>query len=438
MKYLENLFYYTVVIVAGLSIPIFFTYLDMWELQIDPTFSNMVDMLKSQNIYQFSIVFFPGMFTVVTILIQQIRIKSKQVQEEFEYLKVLLNATPDAILFLNEEREIIFQNNQFKLLFSDVNAILEESSVYDFLNQVEYIQKEVNVHSHISKSHPFLMSFKLTKFKNRKNYFISFKDLKSLKDKEKIIEDQKHQMIEKNKLASLGEMAAGIAHEINNPLTVINSNNTMLTKLIDKNKLEANRVEKLIVKTKDQIKRITTIITTLRNLSRGLANDEMESFSLDQVVKESIILAKIRDKTNTIVYKFNETQAVVFGHRGQIIQVIINLLNNAIDAINTEQSPWIKIEINQKGDDKVELFITDSGNGIPSDVAEKIFLPMYTTKDIGKGTGLGLSLSRNFMTQNHGTLEYILKDGHTSFKLSLNSKARQEVLTADETDQKAA
>ena len=418
MRIFNRVLNYLLAFTLGLSIPVFFAYLDMWELEIDTNLSNLFDMLKSQNIYQFSALFFPIIFIFVSELVQQVKAKNILLIEEFEYLKVLLNATPDAIIFLNEDQEIIFQNNQFKLLFNRFDNVIENTNLSDFFNQVEYIQKEVTLDSNISKDHSFLMSFKLAKFKNRKNYFISFKDLKNLKDKEKIIEEQTHQMIEKNKLASLGEMAAGIAHEVNNPLTVIHSNNTIIQKLISRDKFDIVKIDKLTSKTREQIERITAIITSLRNLSRGLANEENENFSIDQVLDESIRLAKIRDKSKKIIFQFNNKPFTAYGNRGQIVQVILNLLNNAIDAIETLEDPWITLEL--KDNDKyVDLYITDSGEGIPKEVADKIFIPMYTTKDVGKGTGLGLSLSRTFIEQNKGSLDYITKQNNTCFKISL-------------------
>ena len=424
MEILLRIFKYFVAIAMGVAIPIFFSYLDMWELEIETNLSNLVDMLKSQNLYLFSAVFFPLVFVFITELVIQVRAKSKMLQEEFEYLKVLLNATPDAIIFLNEDQEIIFQNNQFKLLFNDFKKIINSSHLDEFFNQVEYIQKEVTLESNIDSSHTFLMSFKLTKYNNRKNFFVSFKDLKNLKDKEKIIEEQKHQMIEKNKLASLGEMAAGIAHEVNNPLTVIHSNNTLINKLMSKSNPDPSKIEKLTVKTREQIERITSIITSLRNLSRGLANEDFEDFSIDQVIGEAISLAKMRDKGKRIIFQFNNQSFKTYGNRGQIVQVILNLLNNAIDAIETTDEPWITMELKEQGE-MVDLYITDSGNGIPEDVLNKIFIPMYTTKEVGKGTGLGLSLSRNFIEDNGGTLDYIINDGHTCFKISLQKAKNQ-------------
>ena len=226
-------------------------------------------------------------------------------------------------------------------------------------------------------------------------------------------------------------MAAGIAHEINNPLTVINSNNSLIKRIISKDNIDVSKLELLTEKTKAQIERITSIITSLRNLSRGLANDDNEVFALDQVIMETIDLAKMRDKGKKIIIQFNNLNINCFANRGQIVQVVLNLLNNAIDAIEETKDPWISIEIKEEESKKVSLYITDSGKGIPEDVAGKIFIPMYTTKEVGKGTGLGLSLSKTFISQNNGSLEYINNQGNTCFRITLpksenNSAQRPE------------
>lgn len=410
----------------GLLIPVFFAYLDMWELEIETSLRNTIDMVRSQNIYLFSAGFFPFIFITVGHLILKVQEKNKMLTADFEYLKVVLNATPDAIVFLNEEKEIVFQNNQFRLLFNNFQEILERTHFNEFFDQVEYIQKEVIIDSNIAREHPFLMSFKLTKYKDRKNFFVSFKDLKNLKDKEKIIEDQKHQMIEKNKLASLGEMAAGIAHEINNPLTVIHSNNTIINTLFHKGRAKPEQIDKLTEKTKNQINRITNIITSLRNLSRGMANEDLENFSIHQVLEEALQLAKIRNKKGNIDFIYESNNISTFANRGQIVQVILNLINNAIDAIEQEATPWIKVTSFEK-ESHIEILITDSGKGIHEKDLAKIFFPMYTTKEVGKGTGLGLSLSRTFVEQNGGTLTYVSGKGNTCFKITLPKQVPKSI-----------
>ena len=404
--------------ILGLGIPVFFSLLDIWELELEMTFSNLIDVLKSQNIYIFSFIFFPIVFIIITQLILKVRLNQAELEQEFNYLKVILNSSPDAIIFLDENQKPVFQNNQFRLLFNDLNMVLNSNNLRQFFKQVEFLQKEINIDSNLSLNHPFLMNFKLAKYKGRQNYFISLKDLKKLKDKEHIIESQKHQMIENNKLAALGEMAAGIAHEINNPLTVIHSNNTLIHKLTTMQNTDPEKILRLSDKTKDQIERITTIITSLRNLSRGLANQDLEDFSLDLVITEAIDLAKLRDKGKRIIFQFNNQKSNVYANRGQVVQVVLNLLNNAIDAIEEHIDPWISIEI-IIDTENTSIFITDSGKGIPEETIKKMFIPLYTTKDVGKGTGLGLSLSRSFIEDNNGELIYLNNNGNTCFKITL-------------------
>lgn len=402
----------------GLSTPICFVLFDMFQIGQVISFENLVEALQSQNIYIFSIFSSPIILSIVAELLMQIHEKNVSLAGDFKYLKVILNASPDAVVFLNQEMEIVFQNNQFRLLFDNFQQTLIDTQLNKLLSQVEHIQKEMTFDSSISKDHPFLMSFKLTTYQGKKNYYLSFKDLKSLKDKESIIENQKAQMIEKNKLASLGEMAAGIAHEINNPLTVINSNNSLIQKMIERGKNDPSKYKKITSKTNLQVKRITTIISSLRNLSRGMANEDTENFNISQLLKEAISLAKMRNKMRNVIFKSTECDSFVHAHRGQVVQVILNLLNNAIDAIEDSESPWIDFTVVDK-QTHIELTMKDSGDGIPEEIAKKIFMPMYTTKDIGKGTGLGLSLSRSFMEQNGGSLDLIQGSKRTTFKLTM-------------------
>ncbi len=417
---IQRLINYLIATIIGLAIPIFFAYLGMWELEIDTNLNNLVDMVKSQNVYLFSAFCFPIIFMITIELISKNQQKNELIQKDFDYLKVILNATPDAIVFLDQDKKVTFQNNQFKSLFHNFESVYNDSDLASYVDNMDFIQKEVLIHSKVNDGHPFLMNFKATTYQDKKNYFLSFKDLKNLKDKEKIIEDQEYQMIERNKLASMGEMAAGIAHEINNPLTVIHSNNSLIRRMVEKDIIDPVKFEKITLKTREQVERITKIIRSLRNLSRGLANEDLEHFSIDQVLDESISLAKIRDTGRNVEFHFESHNVYVFGNRGQIVQVILNLLNNSIDSIDKAENPWVKLELKQE-QGFVELYVIDSGNGIPAEIIDKIFVPMYTTKGVGKGTGLGLSLSRSFMEQNGGSIEYDSSKSNTCFKVRMKS-----------------
>lgn len=409
---------YILCLLGGFLIPIIFVLIDLWQLELEPNLSNLYDVIVGQNIYRFSLGFFPLVFATVLYLYENVRKSNELLKKEFEYLKLLFDANPDAVLFIDSHQEPIFYNTQFKIYFNHLLDTLKEIQAAANFTEVSFLQTEVILKSNLDQQHPFNLNVKQVEYNDSPHFFISLKDIKSLKEKETIIQEQNQQMIEKNKLASLGEMAAGIAHEINNPLTVISSNNAILAKLDNANKLTSQQVERLTTKTSNQVKRITEIIKSLRNLSRGLANDEMENFDLQLLLDEALKLAKLRDKSKKILFQLDNIKCFGFGNRGQIVQVVINLINNAIDAIEEQDSPWIHIKVEERKN-YINVSIVDSGVGIAPDQIQKIFVPMFTTKGVGKGTGLGLSLSRSFMEQNKGSLDYQVVEGHTCFKISI-------------------
>lgn len=418
MKLPIYIFKFIALTCAGIVLPILFALVDMWQLGLEITLSNLRDVIKGQNIYLFSLAFFPIVNNSLFLLYRSLRTSHEELLRESKYHKNLLNANPDGILILDQNLELIFCNDSFRYIFNSIDQVLVDSDLKNTIPIVSFFQKEFLLDSNFMKRHPFLVSFKQTIYNNEINYFLSFKDIKDIKDQEEIIKDQNQQMIEKNKLASLGEMAAGIAHEINNPLTVISSNTSLVSKLYEKNKLDEEKLKSLNQKTLAQVERITTIIKSLRSLSHGMANEQMENFQLFELMNESINLAKLKDKYKKIDFRLEQTDVVAFGNRGQIVQVVLNLLNNAIDAIEHLESPWIKVQF--KSDKNfLHIFIMDSGPGIEEELRDKIFVPMFTSKPVGKGTGLGLSLSRSFMNQNMGELVYETTDGHTCFIISL-------------------
>jgi C4-dicarboxylate-specific signal transduction histidine kinase len=102
----------------------------------------------------------------------------------------------------------------------------------------------------------------------------------------------------------------------------------------------------------------------------------------------------------------------------QIVQVLVNLLNNAFDAIQHLPEKWVQVDVKDLGD-RVEIGVMDSGTGIPLEVRKKMFDPFYSTKSVQYGTGLGLSISQSLLQKNNGGLEYDEKSPHTRFVLTL-------------------
>ena len=225
--------------------------------------------------------------------------------------------------------------------------------------------------------------------------------------------------VHSSKMSTLGEMAAGIAHELNNPLAIIHGMAWMTkTKII-----EGSSKTEMIVENLDKImkmtERSTKIIKGLRIFSRDAVNDAMEKIELNRVIEDTLELCKSRVQSRHIRVDWEAVgEYFAWGKSVQISQVVLNLINNASDAIEGSIDPWIKIQIKQN-DKMWEISVIDSGKGIPKEVANKMMLPFYTTKAPGKGTGLGLSISHTILQNHKGQFWYDLNNGNTCFNLSL-------------------
>lgn len=238
---------------------------------------------------------------------------------------------------------------------------------------------------------------------------------------EKEFQKQKVQALQKSKLASLGEMAAGMAHEINNPLTISIGKLDVLNRLIKKTEgLPApfyTQIEAII----NANKRAGAIVNSIRNLSRMKEESEFQEFEVSELVELVKPLISIKLAGNDIELKEQFENLSVYADKGEISQVLLNIMNNAIDAIkDNENKKWIEITT-EMFDDQVYIKIKDSGLIENIDNPAKIFEPFYTTKDIGDGTGLGLSLSRNIMGRNGGSITIDTSGINTCFIMSVKS-----------------
>lgn len=233
------------------------------------------------------------------------------------------------------------------------------------------------------------------------------------------LEEQRNQAIQASKLSSLGEMAGGIAHEINNPLTIISALSTRTKKnLLDKNIPMDRSLENLdkIVMTVD---RIAKIIKGLRAFSRDSNGEPFRYKKVDEIIEMTLELCQERFRDNGIEIKqYINPDVEVHCREIQIVQVLVNLLNNSLDAISELPEKWIEISAGDLGT-MVMIRVTDSGKGVPQEIVDQVMLPFFTTKEVGKGTGLGLSISKGIIEAHEGRFYYELNDGHTSFVLEL-------------------
>ena len=228
-------------------------------------------------------------------------------------------------------------------------------------------------------------------------------------------------LIENARLISLAEMASGVAHEINNPLTIINGSCSLLTRAIENKTADEETIEKHINKIKSTVFRISKIIKGLQYFSRSAGSEPTTRVNLSEVFTDTLEMSADRFKQNEVSINYNVRQDFfVNANFIQLGQVIINLLNNSCDAIRNLKDKWIVIDV-CTDNNITDIRITDSGNGITESVLAKIFLPFYTTKEIGKGTGLGLSISKGLIEEMGGSLVYDPKENKTSFVIRLKA-----------------
>lgn len=238
--------------------------------------------------------------------------------------------------------------------------------------------------------------------------------------------DQKQLIINRaSKLSALGEMAASVAHEINNPLTIISGYSKKIAEQIESNEFNKEVISKNARKIIATVLRIEKIIKSLRVISRDGEQDQMTVTTIGSIFEDvySLCLAKIKE--NNIKMDFSEfSSAIQLEARPvQIAQVLINLISNAIDAIEHNPDPWIKVK-SEETENEILISVSDSGKQIPDEVAHKIMSPFFTTKAPGKGTGLGLSISKKIV-ESHGGQLILETTPHTCFTVILpKSKAR--------------
>lgn len=229
------------------------------------------------------------------------------------------------------------------------------------------------------------------------------------------------QLLNSEKMASLGEMAGGMAHEINTPLGAITLSASQLKDLLPSDIENRDLVEEIVADILSSSERISRIVRGLKNFSRdSTKNGELVFTDLVTVLKESLALCDMKMKEFGVTLELTECPdgLDIQCNPSQMGQVIVNLVNNARDAVAELPEKWVHVSL--KGDgDFAELRVTDSGGGIPAAVREKLFQPFFTTKKIGSGTGLGLSIVHGIVKNHAGQIFVDSNSPNTTFVVRL-------------------
>lgn len=247
---------------------------------------------------------------------------------------------------------------------------------------------------------------------------VDIEDYKRI-EKENLI--QRASLEQSSKMAALGVMSSGIAHEINNPLAIILARVQLMQHQTKDFVSDAtmDKVKSSIQIIDQAVKRISKIIKGLQSFSRESSHDPKQTIPLYEVIDMTLSLCESKIKSAGVKLEMNVDQNLNISCRSvEISQVLLNALNNSLYAVSHLENKWIKLE-SELDQHFVLIKITDSGSGIDQTIREKVMIPFFTTKEVGSGTGLGLSLSKGIIESHGGEFFFNHNSSNTQLVIKL-------------------
>jgi C4-dicarboxylate-specific signal transduction histidine kinase len=225
------------------------------------------------------------------------------------------------------------------------------------------------------------------------------------------LRDKQEQLVQAGKLATLGELTTGVAHELNNPL---NNIGLYVGNVIDRIRLGEVESEPLmgdLEKAMEQVRKATEIISHLRTFGRA-ARVSIELVDVDDVIERSLLLVQeqLRLRAIEVELELCPDELLVLANPIQLEQVFINLLTNARDALADSKQKTIRIA-SSRDEERIRIAFSDTGPGIPGELQQRIFDPFFTTKEVGTGTGLGLSITYSIVKEYGGDISVASRPG---------------------------
>jgi C4-dicarboxylate-specific signal transduction histidine kinase len=233
-----------------------------------------------------------------------------------------------------------------------------------------------------------------------------------VKRREQELRDKQEQLVQAGKLATLGELTTGVAHELNNPLNNIGLFVGNAVDLVEFGAADKGHIVREMERAMQQVRKATEIISHLRTFGRA-APFSLDPVSLRAVLMQALSLMQeqLRLRDIRVTVDLGAEEPVVLGNPLQLEQVFINLLTNARDAVADSARKAIRISV-AVGPQAVDIAFADTGPGIPPGLERRIFDPFFTTKEVGQGTGLGLSITYGIIKDLGGTISVVSPPGN--------------------------
>ena len=357
-----------------------------------------------------------------------VRMVSIELQSDFEKnrFRRLIDAVPGYVAFINKNLIYVDANSATLSLFPKVigkKVGFENPENLAFVENFQRSTKEREVTERTVTIHGlesyYLVSMQKTEDEGIVIITLSMDELVKAR-KELRAQEAKAQY--SAKLASLGEMAAGIAHEVNNPLTIIQGSSMVINRLIDESPPDYANIKILTGRMSVTAERIAKIIKSLKSLSRTGDSDPMTTINIAEIINQCMDICRQRFNNFDITLVLPDLKQVehltINGREVQISQVLVNLLSNASDAVRSLPERRVEIAFNIHSD-WLDILIKDSGPGVPPEIQAKIMDPFFTTKEVNQGTGLGLSISKAIMLEHKGELNYLTEEKVSTFRMRL-------------------
>jgi PAS domain S-box-containing protein len=359
----------------------------------------------------------------------------KSLIEQRQFLDIVLNNVPSMIFvkdfqknlsfslinkagedLLGVKKEDLIGKNDFNFFPKDQAEffVKKDCEVFDQKSVLRIEQEEIAT----PKGIRFLQTQKVPTYDiDGKNQFLIgiSSDITEEVMAQKVLAEERAKSLHQSKLATLGEMAAGMAHEINNPLAIIDG----MVNLLPASANNYDKFHERINSIKKAIFRISTIVSGLKKFSRSSEGLHRAPVRISDVLAEVSHLTKAKIDRHQVEINLKIIQdAYIYCNEVELEQVFVNLINNAIDAIKELTPRWINIQVFSMKS-QVMIHIIDSGPGISQEIREKIFNPFYTTKKVGEGTGLGLSISKGIIEAHQGSISLKSDMSNTCFEIIL-------------------
>ncbi|NQZ22573.1 MAG: PAS domain-containing protein [Colwellia sp.] len=365
---------------------------------------------------------------------EQERLKVTQINKQ---INTIMNTIPCTLLLLDEQGIIQECTPEASKLFSKPKDEIINKNIAVFLPALATLDGEFDTETALKSAEESLLAPNFEnpyiEFSGRKiaikesvSYLLTITDINERKHSQKALSSLNQQLVNAEKLASIGQLSAGIAHEINNPVGYIRSNLDMLADYIKAlisyitivNTAEQpesakalyqeedlayilNDIEPLISSSLEGTIRISNIIKDLGNYAHA-DNIEPELICIDKLIEQSLALVANELKYKVNIVKCLDANVNIMGFPQKLLQVFINMLVNASHAITSNGRISITSYIDQ---DEINISFEDNGSGISQAHLKNIFDPFFTTKPVGKGTGLGLHIVRSIIDDHNGHIE---------------------------------